>query len=104
MLESNLKAVNNDVRVLLKDSQELFQAAAALTGDKAEEVRDKAMLLLDTALSTARATALEAKAEAVFAGKKMVGSAEEYITENPWCTIAVAAGAGFFLGLVLARK
>ncbi|AMP00249.1 hypothetical protein CAter10_2621 [Collimonas arenae] len=99
-MESNLKAVNNDVKALLRDSQALFQAAAALTGDKAEEMRSRAMLLLDTALTKAR----EAQADAVVAGKEMVGSAEDYMTENPWCTIAAAAGVGFFLGMALSRR
>ena len=100
MLKTNLEAVNNDVKVLLRDSQALFQAAAALTGDKAEEMRNRAMLLLDTAISKAR----EAQADAVVAGKEMVSSAEDYMTENPWCTIAAAAGVGFLLGMVLSRK
>lgn len=100
MLESNLKAVNNDVNTLVKDAQALFQAAAALTGDKAEEVRNRGMRLLDTALDKAR----DAQADALVAGKEMAVSADHYVKENPWRTVATAAGVGLLLGMMLGRK
>ncbi len=100
MLESNLKAVNNDVKTLVKDAQALFHAATALTGEKAEEVRDRGMRLLDTALVKAQ----DAQASALVAGKKMAVSADGYVKDNPWRTIAAAAGVGLLLGVIVARK
>ncbi|MDB5764793.1 MAG: hypothetical protein JWQ21_3788 [Herminiimonas sp.] len=100
MLESNLKAVNNDVKTLVKDAQALFQAAAALTGEKAEEVRNRGMRLLDTALDKAQ----DAQASALVAGKEMAASTDGYVKENPWCAIAAAAGAGLLAGVILGRK
>ncbi len=100
MLESNLKAVNKDVKLLIKDSQALFVAAAALTGEKADEARDKAMKLLDAALVKAQ----EAQASAIVAGKEMAVSADVYVKENPWRAIAAAAGVGLLLGVIISRK
>lgn len=100
MLESNLKVVNNDVKTLVKDAQALFQAAAALTGEKAEEVRNRGMRLLDTALVKAQA----AQTSAIVAGKEMAASADDYVKENPWRAIAAAAGVGLLLGVILGRK
>ncbi|MET3119548.1 ElaB/YqjD/DUF883 family membrane-anchored ribosome-binding protein [Undibacterium sp. GrIS 1.8] len=100
MLESNLKAVNKDVKLLIKDSQALFVAAAALTGEKADEARDKAMKLLDAALVKAQ----EAQASAIVAGKEMAVSADVYVKENPWRAIAAAAGVGLLLGVIINRK
>lgn len=100
MLESNLKVVNNDVKILVKDAQALFQAAAALTGDKAEEVRHRGMRLLDTALVKAQ----DAQASAVVAGKEMAASADDYVKENPWTAIVAAAGVGLLAGVILGRK
>ncbi|MCU6433860.1 DUF883 family protein [Undibacterium sp. Jales W-56] len=100
MLESNLKAVNTDVKVLLKDSQALFVAAAALTGEKAEEARARAMQMLDAALVKAQ----EAQANAIIKGKELATSADVYVKENPWCAIATAAGVGLLLGMVVRRK
>jgi ElaB/YqjD/DUF883 family membrane-anchored ribosome-binding protein len=100
VLESNLKAVDNDVKILVKDAQALFHAAAALTGEKAEEVRNRGMRLLDTALVKAQ----DAQASALVAGKEMAVSADIYVKENPWRAIAAAAGVGLLAGLILSRK
>ncbi|MFZ6674752.1 DUF883 family protein [Undibacterium sp. Xuan67W] len=100
MLESNIKAVNNDVKVLLKDSQSLFVAAAALSGDKAEEARTRAMQMLDAALVKAH----EVQTSAMVKGKELVTSTDNYVKENPWCAIATAAGVGLLLGMVVRKK
>ena len=100
MLESNLKVINKDMKALVKDAQALFQAAAALTGDKAEEVRGRGMRMLDAALAKAQ----EAQASALVAGRETVASADHYVKENPWRAIAAAAGVGLLLGAILGRK
>lgn len=100
MLESNLKVVNNDVKTLVADAQALLQAAAALTGEKADEVRNRGMRLLDTALAKAE----DAQKSAMVAGKEMAASADGYVKENPWRTIAAAAGVGLLVGVILGRK
>jgi|SRR5450759_4757509 ElaB/YqjD/DUF883 family membrane-anchored ribosome-binding protein len=100
MLDANLKVVNNDVKTLVKDAQALFQAAAALPGEKAEEIRNRGMRLLDTALVKAE----DMQASAFVAGKEMAASADGYVKENPWRTIAAAAGVGLLAGVILGRK
>ncbi len=100
MLESNFKAVTNDVNILLKDAQALFQAATAMSGDKADEMRKRAMLLVDTA--TVRTQELQNSA---IAGSKAAAlSAEAYVKENPWRVVATAAGVGLVAGLILGAR
>jgi ElaB/YqjD/DUF883 family membrane-anchored ribosome-binding protein len=100
MLENNITTVNNDVKTLVKDAQALFSAAAALTGEKADEVRTRGMRTLDAALAKAQ----EAQANAIVAGKQMAATADVYVKENPWRTIAAAAGVGLLVGFILGRK
>lgn len=100
MLESNFKAVNSDVTTLVKDAQALFHAAAALSGEKADEMRHRAMRLLDTALVKGR----EAQASALLSGKEMAVSTDHYVKENPWPVIAVLAATGLIAGVILGRK
>lgn len=100
MLESNLKAVNDDVKKLIKDAQALFLAAADLTGDKADELRNRGMRLLDKAALAAQ----DAQANAIVAGREMADSAEVYVRENPWRALATAVGVGFLAGVILSRK
>ena len=100
MFESNLKIINNDVQALVRDAHLLFQEAAALTGATAEEVRGRAMHSLERATIKMR----EMQAAAIVTGKEMAASADGYVQQNPWSTMAVAAGAGVLLGILLGRK
>lgn len=100
MLETNTTTVNNDVKTLVRDAQALLQAAASLTGEKAEEMRGRGMRALDSALAKAQ----EAQASALVAGKEMAASADLYVKENPWRTIAAAASVGLLVGVILGRK
>jgi len=102
MLQSSFNAVNNDneMDTLIKDAQALFQSASALTGEKAEEVRDRAMCLLDAALAKGR----EVQDIALASGREMAASADYFVKENPWRAIAAMAGVGLLAGVLLARK
>jgi len=100
MLESNFKTINKNTNVLVKDSQALFQAAAALTGEKAEELRTRGIRLLETTLANAQ----QAQENALAAGKEMASSADEYVKENPWRAITVLAGIALLAGVMLGRK
>lgn len=100
MLETNLQAVNNDVKLLLKDAQALFADAATLSGEKAEEARQRGMRMLDSAQKKLH----EVQSNAIEAGKKMACSTDDYVKENPWRAISVAAGAGLLVGLMLRQK
>ncbi len=100
MLEANINTVNHDVNSLVKDAQALFTAAAALTGEKAEELRNRGMRMLDSALTKGK----EVQASALVTGKEMVATADDYVKENPWRAIAGAAGVGLLVGVILGRK
>lgn len=100
MLENNISTVNNDVKTLVKDAQALFTAATALTGEKAEELRGRGMRALDTALAKAQ----DAQVKAVETGKQVAATTDVYVKENPWRSIAVAAGIGLLAGVILGRK
>jgi ElaB/YqjD/DUF883 family membrane-anchored ribosome-binding protein len=100
MLETQTATINNDVKTLVRDAQALFQAAATLTGEKAEEMRGRGLRALDSALAKAQ----EAQAGALVAGKEMAASADVYVKENPWRAIAAAASVGLLVGVILGRK
>ena len=100
MLENNVNAVTRDVKLLVTDAQALLEAAATLTGDKAEEMRKQGIELLEAALLKAQ----ETHAQALAAGKKAALSADHYVKENPWRSIATGAGVGLLLGVILGRR
>jgi ElaB/YqjD/DUF883 family membrane-anchored ribosome-binding protein len=75
-------------------------AAAALTGEKAEELRSRGMQLLDVALGKAG----QVQGQALVKGKELAHTADVYVKDNPWRTIAAAAGVGLLVGVILGRK
>lgn len=90
----------SDIRSLVEDAQELFRAAAATTGEKAEDLRNKGLELLDSAVSKAQ----DVHAAAIEAGKEIAATTDDYVQENPWRAMAISAGIGLLVGLVISRK
>lgn len=100
MLESNIKTVRTDIKTLLEDAQELFREATSSTGVKAEELRAKGLILLDTALEKAQ----EMQAAAIETGKEVAQTTDEFVQENPWKAVAISAGLGLLVGMLVGRK
>ena len=99
-MESQIKTVRNDFGTLLRDAQALFREATSATGVKADELRTRGMALLDEASGKAR----ELQAAAIEAGKEIADSADGYVRKNPWQAVAVSAGVGLLIGVLIARK
>jgi ElaB/YqjD/DUF883 family membrane-anchored ribosome-binding protein len=95
-----LDDAGTDMQTLVKDAQSLLTAAASLTGVKADELRERGMRMLDAALGKGG----QYKDQAMVKGKELARTADVYVKDNPWRTVAVAAGAGLLLGVLLGRK
>ena len=99
-LNHNMDNVQSDVKTLVKDAQSLLTAAASLTGEKAEEMRTRGMALLDQAMGKGK----EYQGQALVRGKELAHTADVYVKDNPWRTIAAAASVGLLVGVILGRK
>lgn len=100
MLENNLKTVRTDLRSLLRDAQDLFREATSTTGMKAEDLRARGLDLLDTAMVKAQ----DIQTVAVDTSKEVVDSAVSYVKDNPWRAVAISAGVGIVLGMMLSNR
>jgi ElaB/YqjD/DUF883 family membrane-anchored ribosome-binding protein len=99
-IDASIKDASQDIKSLVKDAQAMLTAAAALTGEKADDLRGRGMELLDRALGKAS----QYQGQAVVKGKELAHTADVYVKDNPWRTVAVAAGAGLLVGVILGRK
>jgi ElaB/YqjD/DUF883 family membrane-anchored ribosome-binding protein len=84
-----------DVKVLTKDVQDLLKATASVVGEKAAEARVKVEESLKVAQDKLATVQETVKAR----GKEAVAATDEYVHENPWNAVGIAAGVGFLLGL-----
>lgn len=89
-----------DLRVVVEDAEALLAATAGQTGEKIEQVRARAK----ESLAAARERMKEAGAEIGARAKAAAKSTDEYVHENPWTAIAIAAGLGFILGSFANRR
>ncbi|WP_313704744.1 DUF883 family protein [Massilia sp.] len=99
-LDSSLNNASADMKVLVKDAQSLLTAAAAMTGEKADELRSRGMELLDRAMGKAS----QYQGQAVVKSKELAHTADVYVKDNPWRTVVAAASVGLLVGIVLGRK
>jgi len=84
-----------DFKVLSKDVQELLKATASVVGEKAADARVK----VEESLKVAQNKLADAQDIVKAKGKEAVAVTDEYVRENPWNAVGIAAGVGFLLGL-----
>ncbi|HWZ48143.1 MAG TPA: DUF883 family protein [Herbaspirillum sp.] len=99
MSETTLKTVHNDIDTLLTEAQDLLREAATATAAKADELRTKAMTLLENATEKAQAM----QSTAIASGKELMSNTDDYVNQNPWRAIAISAAIGLIAGLAVAR-
>jgi len=90
----------SDVKVVIADAEELLRATAGQAGDKMAEARAK----IQDHLNNAKASLAEAQAAVVERAKAVGHAADDYVHDNPWRSVGVAAGIGFIVGLLIGRR
>lgn len=99
-VEVNTDQLVADLKTVMQDAEALLKATSTLTGEKIQEVRARAEESLRQAQT--RLTAVEE--EAMRRAREVAEAADEYVHENPWQSVAIAAGVGLVLGLMLGRR
>jgi len=97
---TNGEKLVSDLKVVLDDAEEMFQEAARTGGEKGAEIRERAQ----QKLQLLRDKLLDAQDVFVEKGRAAVHATDDYVHEHPWQGIAIAAGVGFVLGLLVNRR
>ncbi|MBK4734609.1 DUF883 family protein [Noviherbaspirillum pedocola] len=87
-----------EIKSLISDAQDMFNSATSASADKASALRSEGMRMLENALSAAR----DMQSSAMETGKELASTADDYVRENPWTTVAISAGVALLLGAVIA--
>lgn len=88
-----------DLRVLLKDSEEMLRLAANVPGEGVDALRDR----LNAHVETLQSAIGDAQQGAQRGYRVAAVSTERYVRHNPWQSLGIAAGVGFVLGVLTAR-
>ncbi|VCU70650.1 hypothetical protein PIGHUM_02726 [Pigmentiphaga humi] len=87
----------SDVKVVLSDAEDLFKQAASSTGDRAVELRERAM----TSLKRAREKLVDVQESMFERGKAAARATDDFVHDSPWRAIGIGAAIGFLAGLLV---
>jgi ElaB/YqjD/DUF883 family membrane-anchored ribosome-binding protein len=90
----------SDLKNVMTDAEALLKATSAQTGDRIQEVRAHA----EKSLREAKARLGEVEEQALRRAREMADATQEYVRDNPWRSVGVAAGVGLLLGMLISRR
>jgi ElaB/YqjD/DUF883 family membrane-anchored ribosome-binding protein len=90
----------SDLRLVIADAEELLRMTTDQASETAAEVRGR----VQSRLQQARAELARLQDAAVTRAKEVGHAADEFVHENPWKSIGIAAGIGLVVGLLAGRR
>jgi ElaB/YqjD/DUF883 family membrane-anchored ribosome-binding protein len=90
----------DDVRQVLASTEELIDATVDDGSAHSKELRKR----LAEKLGTAKIKLRDAEQVVVGKAKEAVKVTDDYVHENPWKSIGIAAGVAFLLGMLVSRR
>ena len=90
----------SDLKTLVNDAEELLRATASQAGEKIAVARQK----IEQSLIEGKKAVADAEVTFVRKSKECAEIADDYVRENPWSAIGIAAGLGVALGLLMRNK
>jgi ElaB/YqjD/DUF883 family membrane-anchored ribosome-binding protein len=89
-----------DFRIVIADAEELLRATASQAGEKVAAARER----IQDSLHTAKVKLAEAEDVIIQQSKLAMRATDEYVQENPWRAVGIAAGVGLIIGLLIGRR
>jgi ElaB/YqjD/DUF883 family membrane-anchored ribosome-binding protein len=89
-----------DLKVLVSDTEELLKATAGQAGEKIAVARER----IQGSLAVYKEKLLDAEQAMMERTKEAARATDEYVHEHPWQAVGAAAGVGFLLGMLIARR
>ncbi|HEY6241848.1 MAG TPA: DUF883 family protein [Burkholderiales bacterium] len=89
-----------DLRLVISDAEALLRATTGKAGETASAARAK----IQESLEAAKLKLGPLGEEAAEQARVAVRAADDYVRENPWQAIGIAALVGIALGLLVSRR
>lgn len=84
----------------LDEAEKLLHEAAGASGDKAAELRERAMM----SLRRTRETLYDTQDALLEKGRRAARVTDDYVHESPWQAISMASVAGLLVGMLISRR
>ncbi len=97
---SNKEKLVSDMKVVVSDAEEILRATAGVAGEKVGELRER---IIDR-LRDAKIRIADAEEMLVDRTKAAARATDDYVNDNPWRAVGIAAGIGLLLGIIIGRR
>ncbi|WP_301103037.1 DUF883 family protein [Propionivibrio sp.] len=90
----------SDMKMVVSDAEEILRATAGVAGEKMADLRDR----IGEHLRDAKMRIADAEAALVDRTKAAARATDDYVNDNPWQAVGIAAGIGLLLGIIIGRR
>ena len=98
--DSSRAKLVDDFAAVLAEAEEMLRRASTETGDKARDLRGQ----VETKLLRAKLSLQELEGQALDRAKVAARATDDYVHDNPWQAIGIAAAVGVVVGLLMTRR
>lgn len=89
-----------DLKVVIADAEELLKLTAGEMSESAVGLRQR----LQQRMADAKHSLLTLQATATEKAKAAGHAADDYVHDHPWQSVAIGAGVGLLVGLLIGRR
>jgi ElaB/YqjD/DUF883 family membrane-anchored ribosome-binding protein len=100
MTNNSKQKLVSDMKIVVSDAEEILRATAGVAGEKMVDLREQ----IADRLHDAKMRLADAEAALVDRTKAAARATDDYVNENPWQAVGIAAGVGLLLGIIIGRR
>ena len=100
LANSNKQRFVSDMKVVVSDAEEILRATAGVAGEKMIDLRER----IGERLRDAKLRIADAEAALIDRTKAAARATDDYVNDNPWQAVGIAAGVGLLLGIIIGRR
>ncbi len=90
----------SDLKAVVADAEELLRDTAHQTGEKVSQLRAR----IEERLAKTRARLSEAEHALMDKGRAMARTTDDFVHEEPWKSVGIAALIGLAVGVLIGRR
>ena len=97
---SSKEKLVSDMKVVVSDAEEILRATAGVAGERMVDLRER----IAERLRDAKLRLADAEAALVDKTKAAARATDDFVYDNPWQAVGIAAGIGLLLGIIIGRR
>ena len=99
-IDSAREKLVDEFSAVLSEAEDMLKRAANETGERARDLRSQ----VEAKLLAAKLQLQELQGIATDRAKEAARATDDYVHDNPWQVIGIAAAVGFLAGLLMNRR